>query len=405
MAKFCYRGRTSGGQLIQGEREAIQAESLAETLMAEDIIPLNITKIDTKPSFLDQELFASSRKIKKTTILVFYQQMHHLVRAGIPLLVAVSRLLEIAEDSVLIEALQGIQMKLSKGESFSNAARQYPRAFSNVAISLLAAGETNGRMDQAFELAAKHLEFEVDTLKKIQQTLRYPLTVVLMASGAMIILNIFVIPVFAKLYGSFNHALPLPTRILIAISTFMHDHWFILLCLVTLLVASTRYFLNRSPLNYLWAQYQLKIPIIGEMIEHILMAGFARSLALLLNSGVPLTQALNLVSKISDNIYAEAKILKVREHVERGESLAQAARSAHFFSSLVLQMLAIGEETGSNDKMLEQVAEFYEEDVRTSVSRLAARMEPILLLILGAMVLVLALGVFLPMWDMTSFIK
>lgn len=405
MPHFTYQGRDSYGKLVKGEQESNRAENLAEKLIAEGIVPIEIKELKTKPLLFSFISSLFTPKVKLADLLVFCHQMYSLVKAGIPILSALIRLQEITPNPLLKKALMGMQERVSMGDSLSNAMRHYPSIFSALVINLIAAGESNGRLDQAFGLATQHLELASSVKKKLKTVFRYPVLVLSVAAVAITVINIFVIPQFAKLYSSFHAALPLPTRILMGISSFMqHNGLYLLLALIAFAVW-IRYLLAQKKFRFIWDRYQLKIPIIGSLIDRIIMANFSRTFSMLLESGVPLTQAVNLVSKVVNNSYAESKILQLSEKIEQGESLLQAATALSFFSPLVLQMLAVGEETGSTDKMLRDVATLYEEEVSFDIARLSARMEPVLLIILGVMVLVLALGVFLPMWNLATVVK
>lgn len=405
MPHFIYQGRNSYGQLVKGEQESSRAENLAEKLRAEGIIPIEIKEAKTKASFFSLLSSLFKPKVKMADLLVFCHQMYSLVKAGIPILSALIRLQEITPNPLLKKALTGMQERVSMGDSLSNAMRHYPSIFPTLVINLVAAGESNGRLDQAFGLATQHLELASSVKKKLKTVFRYPVLVLSVAALALTVINVFVIPQFAKLYENFHALLPLPTRILISISSFMQHNGLYLLFTLIVFAIGMRYLFAQKRFKLLWDHYQLKIPVIGSLIERIIMANFSRTFSMLLESGVPLTQAVNLVAKVVNNSYAESKILQLSEKIEQGESLLQAATALSFFSPLVLQMLAVGEETGSTDKMLRDVATLYEEEVDFDIGRLSARMEPILLIILGVMVLVLALGVFLPMWNLAMVVK
>ncbi|WP_258868953.1 type II secretion system F family protein [Alkalilimnicola ehrlichii] len=249
---------------------------------------------------------------------------------------------------------------------------------------------------------ARHLELDQDNRQQVKTALRYPLLVLFAIAVAMVVINIFVIPAFSSVFSGFNVDLPLPTRVLLAVSGFMVDYGLLLAALLALGGVGGACYLRTEAGAYRWDRLKLRLPIAGSLIRRATLGRFARSAAMALRSGVPLLQALTLVARAVDNRYVEAHILGMRSGVERGETLTRTAQGTGMFTPLVVQMLSVGEETGQVDDMLEQVAEFYEREVEHDLKRLNTYIEPVLIGAIGGMVLVLALGVFLPMWDLAS---
>ncbi|MDB6096903.1 MAG: biosis protein MshG, partial [Francisellaceae bacterium] len=229
-----------------------------------------------------------------------------------------------------------------------------------------------------------------------------PMTVLIVIVIAVIIINIVVIPAFASFFKQFGATLPLPTRILMATSNFMLHYWFILLAIVIASISSWIMYLNTSEGRFFWDKWKLKLPIVGSIFFRSLLARFSRSFALSIQTGVPLMESIGLIAKATDNSYVSEKIINMRQNIERGESLTQAAVNSKMFNPLVLQMLTIGEETGEIDRLLDDVAKFYEDEVDYEVKRIGAAIEPILISVIAILVLILALGVFLPMWDISK---
>ena len=221
----------------------------------------------------------------------------------------------------------------------------------------------------------------------------------------MFILNIFVIPTFAEMFAKFNAELPLMTRILISTSNFFVAYWHLLLLFMAVVYFSIRNYLKTQHGKLKWDRIKLKIPIVGGIIERSLLARYSRSFAMILRAGVPMTTGLSLVSEAIDNAYMEEKVIDMRRSIEKGESLLRASKNSGLFTQLVLQMVAVGEETGRVEELLQEAAEFYEREVDFDLKSLTAKIEPILISIVAGMVLILALGIFTPMWDMMSAIK
>jgi MSHA biogenesis protein MshG len=244
------------------------------------------------------------------------------------------------------------------------------------------------------------MEFERDVRERIKQAMRYPIFVLIAMAVAIVILNIFVIPVFAKVFAGFNAELPLITRGLLGFSAWMIKWWPLLIALGIGVGVAVRSYLRTTEGRYRWDARKLKLPVIGEIILKATLARFARSFALSSQSGVPLVQALTVVAQTVDNAFIGARIEQMRDGIERGESISRCAAATGVFTPVVLQMINVGEETGELDNLLFEIAGMYERETDYNIKGLSAAIEPVLLAVIGALVLLLALGVFLPLWNM-----
>jgi len=267
---------------------------------------------------------------------------------------------------------------------------------------MIRVGEMTGRLDLIFMRLFEHLAFEKDMRAKIKAALRYPTFVVIALAAALVVINIMVIPAFAKVFNAFHTELPLMTRILIGFSNFCIDYWWAMLGGMIALVLGLRAFVGTPGGKLFWHQYKLRLPIVGSTINKATLARFSRAFSLALSSGLPVIQAFGVVSQVVDNAWMAVKLEQMRRGVERGESILRTAAAARIFTPIVLQMIAVGEESGSVDELLLEVAQMYEREVNYELDNLSARIEPILIVCLGVMVLVLALGIFLPIWDLSS---
>jgi MSHA biogenesis protein MshG len=278
--------------------------------------------------------------------------------------------------------------------------RQHPKVFTNFMVSLVRVGELTGRLDEVFLHLYDFFTFEKKMREDIRAALRYPLIVLFAIAAALFIVNIFVIPAFAKIFASFRIELPLMTRVLIATSELFVAYWPLMIAGLIAAAVGLRLYVGSPAGRYRWDGLKLKLPVVGELIHKGTLARFSRSFALSGKSGVPIVQALAVVASVVDNAYLEARILQMRDGIERGESILRTAVAAGVFNPVVLQMVAVGDETGELDSLMREVADLYERDVEYEVKTLAQQIEPILIVGLGALVLVLALGVFLPIWDL-----
>jgi len=280
--------------------------------------------------------------------------------------------------------------------------QRHPKEFSPFMIAVIRVGEMTGRLDEVFLRLYEFFAFEKHIREQIKSALRYPSFVIAAIIIAMFVINIFVIPAFAKLFASFRAQLPLPTRILMGTSDFFVSYWPIMILSAAALFVGFRLYTNTRSGRYNWDRLRLGVPVVGELIHKATLARFTRSFALASRSGVPIVQALSVVADVVDNTFMQDRIAQMRSGIERGESILRTAVASGIFNPLVLQMIAVGEETGEIDSMMDDVANLYEREVTLEVEGLSAKIEPILLVIMGALVLLLALGIFLPMWSLAS---
>jgi MSHA biogenesis protein MshG len=291
---------------------------------------------------------------------------------------------------------------LDGGLDLTAALRRHPDVFSTLFISMVQVGETTGSLEGAFARLADYLERERETRDQIKSALRYPAFVIAAITIAMFILNLFVIPAFAKVYQSFSAELPWATRVLIATSNFFVEYWAYLLVGLVAAIAGFRYYIKTPQGRYRWHARKLKLPIVGKIIYQATLGRFSSALSISMRAGVPLVTAMGVVSRAVDNDFIGERILKMRDGVERGESIARTAAMSDMFPPMVIQMIQVGEETGAIDDLMQEVSEYYEREVDYGIKNLSSAIEPILIGAIGVMVLILALGVFLPMWDLSK---
>lgn len=403
MAVFAYRGRNSNGELEQGTLEGEDSVAIADQLARKGIIPTEIkTSADVRvvASGLSVWQALNERKVDTVELMLFSRQMYTLLKAGVPIMRALAGLQESAQNSVFAATLQSLRESLDSGRELSAALRMHPKVFSSFYVSMVQVGEMTGMLDETFLRLYGHLEFEKDMKERISAALRYPMMVLAAMAIAIVIVNIFVIPAFAKVFAGFHTELPLMTRMLMGFSNFMVNYWPLLLAITIGAVVGFRKYINTINGRYQWDKFKLEIPIAGKIIKKSTLARFARSLALAFKSGIPILQGLNVVSLVVDNAYMSRQIEQMRDGVERGESILRTAVASGVFNATVLQMIAVGEETGDMDGLMFEIAGMYERDVEYEVKTLAQQIEPIMIVTLGALVLILALGIFLPMWDL-----
>jgi len=401
MAMFAYTGRNAKGEIVQGTLDADHSGAIADQLAGMGVIPLNIQLSSVKVSEVSWLKRALTEKpVTFMDLMLFSRQMFTLLKAGVPIMRALTGLQESAQNPVFASMLQDLRKSLDSGRELSQAMRTHPKVFSAFYVSMVQVGEMTGMLDQTFIRLYGYLDFERDMKERISTALRYPSFVVMAMAVAIVIINLFVIPTFAKVYAGFHAELPVITKLLLGFSYFMVHYWLLMLSIVAGAVIGFRYYIKTTDGRYNWDKYKLKLPIVGSIIFKATLSRFARGLALTFKSGMPILQAMNVVGMVVDNEFMRQRIEQMREGIERGESVLRTAVAAGVFNPMVLQMIAVGEETGDLDGMMVEVADMYEQEVKYEVASLSANIEPILIVSLGALVLILALGVFLPMWDL-----
>ena len=407
MALFSYKARNSTGKLVINTLEAENSKQAAQTLLNRGLTPISIELSsqqggDLVNSFL---LWQAHRQLNINDLMLFSRQMYSLTKASVPLIRAINSLADTSRNLALKQALIGIARKLESGQSLSQAMSQYRQVFPVLLISIVSVGETTGGLEQAFQQIGHYLEREKETQSRVKSALRYPTMVLFAISVAMVIVNIYVIPAFKGVFDKMGTELPWQTRLLMGISDFMVHYWPHLLGGLLIIALLVSKYLSSKDGRLQWHKVLLKIPVIGSIIERATMERFSRSFAMILNAGVPLIQGISIVAQAVGNDYIGSMLHKMQIGIEKGDSISRMARSIGLFPPLVIQMIMVGEESGNIADMLEEVADFYEGEIDVELKNLSSAIEPFLIVIIGVMVLGLALGIFLPMWDMSTTIQ
>jgi MSHA biogenesis protein MshG len=398
MPIFEYKGRTDDGMMVSGTQEAADLDALGAALILSKITPIEIKQKAAGAVAIN--LF--EEKVTSLDVMLFSKQMYTLLKAGIPIMRALAGIQSSVGNAKLAQVVGQLRVSLDAGRELSMAMTEHPKVFDNFYISMIRVGEGTGNLDNIFLRLAQHIEFERFMRGQIKSALQYPTFVLTAMAIAIVVINVMVIPQFEKVFASMHADLPFITKLLIAFSSFMRNYWFVLIAMIVGAVWMFKSYVRTAAGRSQWDRYKMRIPIAGKIIFKGTMARFARSFALSTRSGLPILSALRLVSQTVENDYLAAKILSMSAGIERGETILRTATQTGVFNPLVLQMIAVGEESGSLDDLMQEIADMYQADVEYDVKTLGAQIEPILIIFLGALVLVLALGVFLPIWDMSS---
>jgi MSHA biogenesis protein MshG len=408
VSTFRYTARGADGVLLSGEVEAPNPRSAAAQIAERGTVPLQITATEAaaaaaKPATARMRVMLPFKKRVPLSLLsMLSRQMHTMTRSGVPMIRALRSIAETSRDPALGQALVSVADSLQAGRDLANSLALHPDVFPRLFVNTVRVGETTGRLEQGFDDLAKYLERENETIKRIKSALRYPTMVIVAVLASITVINVFVVPNFARLFESMQAELPLPTRILIGSSNFTVRYWPYLLVALLGAVVGVHQWLQTDRGRYLWHRYRMRIPVVGPVLERATLARFARGFAMASRAGIPVIETLSTVGQALDNDFVRERVGMIRERIGRGESLTAASAASGLFTPLVLQMIGVGEESGSVDDMLDEVAGFYEREVDHDLKTLSDAIEPILIVVLGGIVLMLALAVYLPMWELAS---
>jgi MSHA biogenesis protein MshG len=403
MSRFHYTARGPHGP-VQGTLEGASAAAVADELRVKGWVPLTI-KADAPmaPKGLSAPVAQPSwmaPKVQPQDVMLFSKQLFTLIKAGVPLLRALNGLQETAINPTFKTVVGDLRRSLEAGVDLSGAMAQHPKVFDNFYVSMVRVGEASGQLEEVFKRLADHLQFEAAMRQQVKSAMRYPSFVIMAMAGAIGVINVMVIPSFAGVFKSMGAELPILTKLLVGTSNFTLDNGGTLVGVVAGLFLLWRHWKKTPQGRPIWDRMVLAFPLVGPIVTKAALSRFARAFSLSLRSGVPMERALTGVAQTADNAHLATAIESMKDRVMRGESLASSAASTGVFTPMAVQMIAIGEETGMLDDLLDEVGEMYNNDVQYALKTLSQQIEPILVVFMGGLVLVLALGVFLPMWNL-----
>lgn len=404
MPTFAYKARGPHGDAIEGSMEAGSSDSVAARLRESGLIPVNIQEaVERDGGLMSRDVSdIFPPPVRQNDLIQFCRQMYSLLRAGVPILSGLNGLATTTRNPTLGKAIQRVREGLEAGHDLASSLAQQPDIFDQFFVSLVRVGETSGQLDQTFNQLAYYLEREKLTKDRIKQATRYPMFVMIVLAVAIGVMNWFVIPRFAGVYARFGADLPLVTKAVVALSDFMINNWLGILVGLVLAFFGIRNWLHSDSGRYRWDRFKLRIPLIGPVIQHATLGRFTRLFGMSQQAGVPLITSLSVVARALDNAFLEERILAMRDGIERGESISRTAINAGIFDPLVLQMIAVGEESGTLDELLQELAAYYDREVEYSIEKLSAAIGPILTIVIGVVMLFFALAIFLPMWGLAD---
>ncbi len=401
MPNYSYEGRNLTGLVAKGVIEAQTSAEAADILLGRGITPIEI-KATSGQAEASGSLFARlfGNRVSHEDIRLFSRQFHTLLKAGVPIMGALASLQGAAASQAMAAVLKDLRQSLDWGRDLASAMVFHPKVFPPFYIAMVRVGEMTGRLDQVFLRLYHHLDFERFMRHQVKAALRYPSFVVMAMFGAIVAVNLLVIPTFAQIFSTFKAELPLTTRMLLASSAFMTHYWYTILLAAAAAYYAFSNWVGTPEGRLRWDRFLLDAPIAGPIVRKAALARFARSMAMSSRSGVPIVEALSVVAATVDNAFIAGRVAGMRESVERGESLLRASVASGVFTPVVLQMIAIGEESCAVDSLMDEIADMYQREVESELESISARVEPILIIFLGILLTILALGIFQPLWGM-----
>jgi MSHA biogenesis protein MshG len=391
---------------VSGSVEGDSEDAVAARLQQDGVTPISIAA-SAAVSVASAPLTELARRMgvgkpKTADLVLFTRQMYTIVKSGIPLLRGLRGLVGSTHNIVLRQALEDVLRGLETGRDLATSFGRHPEIFPEIYLGIISVGEATGTLEAAFMRLGAYLSQERDLQDRVKSALRYPLIVILTIAAAIGVITTFVIPRFAPLFRALGNDIPLPTRIIMGISEIARHDWYWVLAVAAALFGTVRAYVRTANGRLRWHALLLRLPVIGPLAHQAILARLSRTLSIAVTAGMPMLETLTIIARVCGNDFMGQRMLRLRDRVERGEPLSRAAAGVGMFPPLVLQMIAVGEETGELPQLLDEVAGFYEREVEFALSTLTSAIEPILIVVVGAMVLILALGVFLPMWNMIA---
>jgi type IV pilus assembly protein PilC len=398
---YAYRVRDRKGTLVTGELQADSEDLVLARLREQHYIPLEVKE---KRAGLGKEFHILPEKAKLKDLSVFSRQFATMVNSGLPLLRSLAILEEQTGSKYLAKVVGQVRLEVEQGSSLSGAMTKHPRAFSDLYVSMVRAGETSGTLDDVLLRLADALEREVSLRRQIKSAMTYPIVVTGLVIVILTAMLIFVVPTFKDLYQQLGGTLPLPTRILVGVSDVVRGSFLIVVAVFVGLVFLFRWW-RKGPGKLAWDKFKLRIPIFGKLFHKSALSRFARTLSVLNRSGVPILQALDIVQETVGNQLVANAVKDLQAGVKEGESIAGPLTRHAVFPPMVVQMMAVGEETGALDTMLEKIANFYDEEVAAAVESLTSLIEPVLIAVVGGAVGAIVIALYLPTFKIFELIK
>jgi|tagenome__1003787_1003787.scaffolds.fasta_scaffold20985068_4 type IV pilus assembly protein PilC len=402
---FAYKVRDKSGKLVEGQLEAENAQLVVSKLRSMGYVPIEIEKQGANNLGKDLKIPFLSDRIKLKDVSVFSRQFATMINSGLSMLRSLYILAEQTESKPLAAVVSQVRVDVERGSSLSAALAKHPKAFNRLYVAMVRAGEAGGVLDSVLQRLATTIEKQVELRRKVKSAMTYPAVVSCLVLLLVTAMLLFVIPMFQGIYGQLGGKLPVPTQILINISSIVRNLWYIVFAAEIAAVWGFRRWINSEEGRKRWDAIKLKMPVFGGLAKKTALARFGRTLSALVRSGVPILESLDIVCETSGNWVVSEAVRDTQQQVKRGEPLSKRLEEHDVFPPMVVQMMAVGEETGALDEMLDKIADFYDQEVEATVNALTSMIEPILIVIMGVVIGGMIISLYLPMFDVINLIK
>lgn len=392
MKKFKYKAMKNDGTKTTGEYEANSRDDVMEMITSNGYYPLKVEEV------IESASININRKIKVKEISIFCRQMYTMLDAGVPLINALNLMSTQVTNKHLVEIVKELEEDVRKGEMLSNSMRKFPEAFPTLLTSMVESGEASGNLDEMFLRMSTHFEKENKINNKVKAAMIYPIILAIVGVAALIVVMTFVMPTFVSLFESSDAKLPAATKFLIGLSSFMGNHFIMVIGILIAIVVGVVLYSKTESGIYFFAKLKISFPLIKDLNRKMIVSRFTRTLSTLLASGVSLVESLPIVSAVLNNVIAEDEVLKIRERVVKGEGLSTPIEDCELFPPMLSSMVRIGEESGALDDMLNKTADFYDEEVEQAIQTLTSMLEPIMIIIMGLVIGFMVIALMLPLY-------
>jgi type IV pilus assembly protein PilC len=401
MPVFLWEGTTRKDELKKGEMEAIDEVAARGLLRRQGYKSIEIRK---KPKDLLEYLPFLQGRVKEKNIVVFCRIFSTMINAGLPLIQCLDLLAQQEENKIFAKIIRAIKEDIEGGTSLTDALKKYPKVFDDLFVNLIAAGEAGGMLDIILGRLSNYLEKTMKLKKRVKSAMTYPTAVLVISFGVVALILLKVIPVFQKMFEGMGGQLPGPTMMLIAASEFAQTYWWAIVAVIVLIGFVFNRFYRTEKGRWTIDSLSLRAPVIGPLLKKVAIAKFSRTLSTMMSSGVPILEGLSIVSKTSGNKVVEDALLKTRQSISEGRTIAEPLAETRIFPAMVVQMIAVGEATGALDTMLTKIADFYDDEVDAAVDAMTALLEPVMMVFLGGLVGGMIIAMYLPIFKLASIV-
>jgi type IV pilus assembly protein PilC len=402
MAKFAWEGKNRTGGAVTGEMEAPNEAFVLAQLRREQIAPVRIRKKGVE--FAIKLPFRGEKKVTQKELAIFTRQFATMIDAGLPLVQCLDILGLQQENLSFKKVILKVKEDVESGSTFADALAKHPKVFDALFVNLVAAGEVGGILDTILSRLAEHIEKAMKLAKKIKGAMVYPSTIVAVAGIVTVVLLLYVIPIFAKMFADFGQELPGPTQVVLSLSAFAQKYFLAVLAFFFLVGVAIRWYYRQENGRRNIDRLLLRTPVVGSLLQRIAVARFSRTLGTMVSSGVPILESMDIVAKTAGNKVIEEAILKARGSISEGKTIAEPLMESTVFPPMVTQMVAVGEATGALDTMLNKIADFYDDEVDSAVDALTALLEPMLMVFLGVVIGGMVIAMYLPVFKLAGVV-